>query len=172
MHGRILESAAQVKDCKGFVGIASELVRCDKKYDGIIKSLLGRVAVFDNIDNAIAVSRRFGYKFRVVTLEGDILNAGGSMSGGSVNKQSGLISRAAEIKELGKDIAKLTQALRELKEEREISINELNSVKKQLETYEPVIREYEDEILRLENTCQHLQTVLESGGSTEENYKK
>ena len=171
VHGRILESAAQVKDCKGFVGIASELVRCDKKYDGIIKSLLGRVAVFDNIDNAIAVSRHFGYKFRVVTLEGDILNAGGSMSGGSVNKQSGLISRAAEIKELGKDIAKLTQALRELKEERETSINELNSVKKQLETYEPVIREYEDEILRLENTCQHLQTVLESGGSTEENYK-
>ena len=64
VRGRILESAAQVKDCKGFVGIASELVRCDKKYDGIIKSLLGRVAVFDNIDNAIAVSRHFGYKFR------------------------------------------------------------------------------------------------------------
>ena len=100
VKGRRLENAAQVAKSKGFIGVAAELITCDKKYSGIIDSLLGRVVVVDNIDNAIALSRSFGYRFKTVTLEGDVLNAGGSLSGGSVNKQSGFLSRAAEINSL------------------------------------------------------------------------
>ena len=125
----------------------------------------------DNIDNAIAMSRRFGYKFRVVTIEGDILNAGGSLSGGSVNKQSGLMSRASEIRELTAEIQVLTNELKALKADRERLDTELKTVNEQLSTYMPVIRGYEDEILRLENTVKHLKTTVENGGSTEENYR-
>ncbi len=83
------DNVGRNKQAKGFIGLGSKHKSITVNYDGIIKSLLGRVVVVDNVDNAIAMSRHFGYKFRVVTLEGEILNAGGSMSGGSVNKQSG-----------------------------------------------------------------------------------
>ncbi len=171
VKGRTLDEESRVKGCEGYIGIASDLVSYDRRYDGVIKSLLGRVVVVDNIDNAIAMSKSFGYKFRVVTIQGDILNAGGSMSGGSVNKQSGLMSRAAEIRELTSEISKLTNDLRALKNQRETLESELDTINHQLATYEPIIREYEDEILRLENTCRHLSATIETGGSTGENYK-
>ena len=171
VHGRTLENIAQISGCTGFIGAACDLVSYNRKYDGIVKSLLGRVVVVDNIDNAIAMSRRFGYKFRVVTIEGDILNAGGSLSGGSVNKQSGLMSRASEIRELTAEIQVLTNELKALKADIERLDTELKTVNEQLSTYMPVIRGYEDEILRLENTVKHLKTTVENGGSTEENYR-
>ena len=97
VKGRTLENQRAVGECPGYVGLASELVSCDARYDAIIASLLGRCVVVDTMDHAIAVSRKFGYKFRVATLEGELLNAGGSITGGSMNKTTGLLSRAAEI---------------------------------------------------------------------------
>lgn len=170
VHGRVLDNVRQISSCGGYIGIASELVSYNKKYDGIVKSLLGRVVVVDNIDSAIAMSRKFGYKFRVVTLEGDILNAGGSMSGGSVNKQSGLMSRGAEIRELTSESLKLMNELKNLRDERAKRGEEVQNIKNQLSSYMPIVREYEDEILRLENTVRHLTATVESGGSTGENY--
>lgn len=171
VKGRILDNIHQVSKCDGFIGVASELVTYDKKYDGILKSLLGRVVVVDTIDHAIAMSRSFGYKFRVVTLEGDILNAGGSMSGGSVNKQSGFLSRATEIKELAKEIASLTLEIQEVGKKRESMNQDLSVLESQLASYVPMLREYEDTILRLDNTRKHLLQTAEASGSTEENYK-
>ena len=78
------------------------------KYNGIISSLLGRVAVVDNLDNAIEMARSFGYSFRIVTLDGDLLNTGGSMSGGSVeNNGTGILSRHREIGELDEELKAL-----------------------------------------------------------------
>ena len=171
VHGRTLDNAKEVSRCTGYIGMAYELISYDKKYDGIMKSLLGRVAVFDNIDNAIAVSREFGYKFKTVTLDGDILNAGGSMSGGSANKQSGFLSRAAEIKTLGTEISKLSGDLNSVKEKSETAQNSLKTVNNQLSSYMPLMREYEDEILRLENTCEHLKKGLSSDGDAGKNYR-
>ena len=163
VKGKTLDNVNAVSKSAGYIGIGSDLISYDKKYDGIMKSLLGRVVVVDNIDNAIAMSRAFGYKFRVVTLEGDILNSGGSMSGGSVNKQSGFLSRASEIKTLSKEITALADKLKTLKTERETADNDLRIVNNQLSSYIPLTREYEDEILRLENTAEHLKQSLSSG---------
>lgn len=171
VKGRELDNIREVSACEGFIGVASTLVKYDKRYDGIIKSLLGRVVVTDNTDNAIAMSRRFGYKFRVVTLEGDILNAGGSMSGGSMNKQSGVLSRAAEIKTLTGEIKKLAETLREYNDSRERTEKDIQMIENQLSSYIPLVREYEDELLRLENTRAHLEQSLSEDGSTEQNYK-
>lgn len=170
VHGRVLDNVRQISECNGFVGIASELVSYNKKYDGIVKSLLGRVVVVKDIDSAITMSRKFGYKFRVVTLEGDILNAGGSMSGGSVNKQSGLMSRASEIRELTSQSLKLMNELKNLRDERARRVEEAERIRNQLASYMPIVREYEDEILRLENTVRHLTQTVKSGASTGDNY--
>lgn len=166
VKGKRLENAAQVSREKGFIGIASELISYDKKYDGIFSSLLGRVVVIDNIDNAIAVSRKYGYRFRSVTLAGDVLNAGGSMSGGSLNKQSGFLSRAAEIKSLTSEINELSGKMRNLTEEKHVAESEIALADGQLSSFVPLVREYEDEILRLENTERMLKDSLEKSEST------
>ncbi len=165
VKGRPLDNAAQISKSPGFIGIASQLISYDKKYDGIFSSLLGRVVVVDNIDNAIALSRKFGYRFKTVTLSGDVLNAGGSMSGGSVNKQSGFLSRAAEIKSLSSEIASIVREGRRLRQEKEETESNLALEKNQLDLFVPLVRECEDEILKLENTQKLLADSLEKSNS-------
>ncbi|EPR12837.1 chromosome segregation protein SMC [Ruminiclostridium papyrosolvens] len=91
----------RLEDCQGFCGVASDLVTSDPAYNGIVLNLLGRVVVTENLDSGISIARKFGYTFRIVTLEGDILSTSGSMSGGSSDhRSSGILSRSREISEL------------------------------------------------------------------------
>ncbi len=166
VNGRVLDNRAEIAKCNGFVGIASELVVYDKKYDGIVKNLLGRVAVFDNIDNGIAVSRKFGYKFRTVTLAGDVLNAGGSMSGGSSSKTGGFLSRANEIKQLAADINQIYRDIEMKKNELESINGDITRAQSQLEVYEPSLHEYDMELTKLSSSILHLESSLEESGST------
>lgn len=84
----------------GFIGCADELVATDDKYRNIISSIIGRITVFDNIDNASDVARRCGWKIRIVTLDGQQINMGGSFTGGSVRRDSGMLTRASHIEKL------------------------------------------------------------------------
>jgi len=167
VHGKILEQEKEVSGFTGFIGIASNLIRYDKKYDGILKSLLGRVVIVDEIDHAIAISRKFGYKFKVVTLEGEVLNAGGSMSGGSVNKTTGFLSRAGEIKTLASELSALSEEIRKLSESTAEAQKDLDNINVRLSSYLPLIREYENDILVLENTKNHLMQVLDNSGESQ-----
>ncbi len=88
------------KNAEGFVGYADELLTCDARYRDIVSSIIGRIAVFDNIDNATGVARRSAWKIRIVTLDGQQINMGGSFTGGSVRKDSGMLSRASHIDKL------------------------------------------------------------------------
>ena len=166
VKGKVLDNVSDLSKCKGFIGIASDLISYDKKYNGIFMSLLGRVAVVDNIDNAIEISKKFGYRFKTVTLEGDVLNAGGSMSGGSVNKQSGFLSRASEIKTLTSDISALSRDIKKLTDEADSLENDILLLQNQLDNFIPLVREYEDELLKSENT---LKLLNDSLGSSNEN---
>lgn len=78
----------KVKELDGFVGIASDLVKANSKYENIILNLLGRTAIVDNIENAIKIAKENKYSFKIVTLEGDIINPSGAMTGGSVAKEN------------------------------------------------------------------------------------
>ncbi len=98
-----------MEDLPGYVGVAAELCACDKKYDGIRDSLLGRIAIAEDLDSAVAIAKRTGYKFRVVSLDGQVVNAGGSLTGGSRARNSGLLSRAGEIQKLRETAAALQQ---------------------------------------------------------------
>ncbi len=97
---------------RGVIGLASDLVHIDKKYEGVAKYLLGRVMVVDTIDHAISIERKYRYTIRIVTLEGEYLNVGGSISGGTFKNSSNLLGRRREIEELG-------QYLKDLKQEKE-----------------------------------------------------
>ncbi|HOM02607.1 MAG TPA: chromosome segregation protein SMC [Acetivibrio sp.] len=96
----------QLRGHEGFIGVASDLIEYDEQYRGIVLSLLGKVVVVDSLDAGIKMARRFGYSFRIVSLDGDILSTTGSMSGGSKEKrESGILSRNREISELETKIA-------------------------------------------------------------------
>lgn len=160
VKARTLDKNLNVSECEGYVGIAADLVSYDAKYDGIIKNLLGLTVVADNINHAISMSKKFGYKFRIVTLEGDVTNPGGSISGGSVHKNSGFLSRSAEIKELHKEINHLRSEIADKNIKLEKLNKDLDIINNQLSSYVPLMREYEDEILRLENTIEHLNATV------------
>ncbi len=99
INGNVLQEKG-LEECPGFVGVAGRLCSCEEKYNGILNSLLGRIAVAEDLDSAVAIAKRYGYRFRIVTLDGQVVNAGGSLTGGSLAKNSGLLSRAAEIERL------------------------------------------------------------------------
>lgn len=108
----------------GFIGIASDLVKYESRYDGIVKSILGRIVVAEDLDCAVTMAKQFGYKFRIVTLDGQLVNAGGSLTGGSSVKSAGILSRRQEIDELlakaencGKELSKTDGDYNRLKEE-------------------------------------------------------
>lgn len=96
-----------LEDCAGFVGIAGTLCGCKPEYEGILHSLLGRIAIAEDLDSAVAIAKRYSYRFRVVTLDGQVVNAGGSLTGGSLARNSGLISRKAEIERFRAEAAEL-----------------------------------------------------------------
>lgn len=163
VSAKSLENEADIKSNKGVIGIASELTKSDKKYSKIVESLLARTVVTDNIDNAIALSKKYGYRFRTVTLLGDILNSGGAISGGSVNKTSGFLSRASEIKILTEELSQLSLQIRKTEEKLAAKRSDIENAAMQLSSFRPLAREYENDILVLKNSNEHLLGTLKSG---------
>ena len=95
----------------GVIGLASMLVRADQEYEGLVRYLLGRVVVVDTIDHAVALARKYRYSLRIVTLEGELLSPGGSMTGGSFRNSSNLLGRRREIEELEESVKLLRKDL-------------------------------------------------------------
>ena len=106
--------AKDIEKMEGFVGRASDLVECESQYRNIAESLLGKIAVAEDIDAAIRIARKYGYHFKIVTLDGQLVNSGGAMTGGSASKGAGLLSRKDEIDTLTKEAEKKQKQLDEL----------------------------------------------------------
>ena len=102
---------------KGYIGIASELVSYEKKYYSVVENLLGRTVVFDNLDNANDTAKAFGYRLRIVTKDGQLVNAGGSITGGTAKRESGVLSRSSNIERLNAERIKTEQAKKTAEEE-------------------------------------------------------
>lgn len=109
VRGRRLEQKIQQEP--GFIGLGTELVETDSKYQEIVASLLGNLAVVDTIDHGISLAKKFSYRFRIVTLEGDLFLPGGSMSGGFAGQRTGILSRSAEQKALEQETAQLKEQM-------------------------------------------------------------
>ena len=98
---------------KGAIGLASTLIRADKKYDRVVQHLLGRVLVAEHIDDAIRIARKYKHSIFIVTLEGESLSPGGSMTGGAFRNSSNLLGRKRELTELEENVQKLEADIRE-----------------------------------------------------------
>ena len=102
------------------MGVASDLCSCEPKYQNILGSLLGKIVIAEELNSAVAIAKRYSYRFRIVTLDGQVVNAGGSLTGGSQIRSTGVLSRASEIKKLRTQTEKLiskSKAAEELSEQ-------------------------------------------------------
>ena len=111
IHKRAANNAVNIMSEKGVIGMASELVFAEEKYNELVNYLLGRFVVVDNIDNAIALAAKYHHTLRIVTTEGELLNPGGSMSGGAFKNNNNLLGRRRQISQLEEDVSKLKTEL-------------------------------------------------------------
>ncbi|MCI7350597.1 MAG: chromosome segregation protein SMC [Ruminococcus sp.] len=111
VRGNVLRENG-LENCDGFIAIASELAEYDDEYKGIFASLLGRIVIAEDIDLATLIAKKYGYKFKIVTLDGQVINAGGSFTGGSSNRSNGMLSRKNEIETLTAEAEKLAEKQR------------------------------------------------------------
>lgn len=125
---------------KGAIGLASTLVQAERKYDGIVSYLLGRVLVAEQVDDAIRIARKYGHSLHIVTLEGEYLSPGGSMTGGAFRNSSNLLGRRRELEELEENVRRLKTemeearaAIEELKERRRKSRQEAENLNGRLQ---------------------------------------
>jgi len=146
----------------GFVGLASRLITFDEQYRNIFQSLLGRTVIAEDMDCGIAMARKYQNAFRIVTLDGQVINRGGSMTGGSTSRSAGVLSRAAELQKLNSRAGAMHRALEEARQAEEAANRELAAAQYELETAESQRRQAEDEVLRLEGTKSHFDILLRS----------
>lgn len=139
-----------VENCAGFVGIASDLITTDPKYRSVVENLLGRTVIVENIDNAISMAKRYGNRFKIVTLDGQVMNPGGSMTGGSVSRDAGMLSRANELEKLTANEKKLGEKLQTMQTQYQEARRAADQVEFQLNTARDELAEAEKQVLTLE----------------------
>ena len=131
---------------EGYIGLASEVVDCPQDCRSIIEYLLGRVIICDNLDHAVSLAKNSGGPFRFVTPEGEIINAVGAITGGSLKNNTGnILSRKAEIKELSDQLSELDDKLRRIEKEKEVVENSILTKQKELKAAEEKLRTSEME---------------------------
>ena len=155
-------SESGLEACNGFIGIASELVTFEEKYRGIIENLLGRIVIVRDIDNAIHMAKRYSNRFKIVTLDGQVVNPGGSMTGGSVSREAGILSRANELEKLTQREQKLTQELTALEEQYTEARRQADEVEFQLAAAKEELITAEKEVLTQEGREKQLEIWLQA----------
>ncbi|MBE6983816.1 MAG: chromosome segregation protein SMC [Ruminococcaceae bacterium] len=161
IRGKVLNEQG-MDTCAGFVGIASELVTCDEKYQQIVENLLGRIVIVLEIDHAIAMAKRYGNRFKIVTLDGQVMNPGGSMTGGSISRDAGILSRANELEKLVVREKKLTEELTSLEEEFTEARRQADQVEYQLTAAKEELITAEKDVLSLEGREKQLEIWLQA----------
>lgn len=178
---------SSISGMKGFVSVASKLIRCDEKYRGIVRNLLGRTVVATDIDAANEIARRMNFKIRLITLDGQLINAGGSFTGGQSLKSSNILTRRADIEKLEAEAKEAEKAMsahnaemtriENLKRETEDSFLELEREVELLEKREDELERQSDIIeerlvtlgARLDEITEEYNKVVETSEVTSEN---
>lgn len=148
--------------CEGFVAMADKLLTYDSKYSEIIKSFLCRTAVCDNIDNAIAMAKQYSHRFKIVTLDGQVMNAGGSMTGGSRGSNTGFLSRTNEIESLREEIKKLTKELDAKQEQLKSASEDFAMVTAQIDSAQAELAKSQEDVIRKESEVALAQDRMDS----------
>ncbi len=144
----------------GFVGVASQLVKCDEKYRSVFASMLGNTVVVDDLDCGIAMARKYQNRFRIVTLDGQVINRGGSMTGGSLNRNVGILSRANELKELTAKRGTMEEKLAAATRDADEAKRELTEAQYQLEVAQSQEHAAEVRVHELSGNKNHYDVML------------
>ena len=139
-----------VRDEKGFIGMASELVHADKRYSDVVSQLLGAIIVADHVDNALAMARKYNYLLRIVTLEGEYLTPGGSLAGGAFKNASNLLGRKREIEELEETVRQSLKKVEKIMDDIDTIKDNRRAVRKRIEELQESLKEQ----AVLQNTAQ------------------
>ncbi len=171
VNGRELDEKG-LEECSGFVSIASRIIEADEKFSGIISSLLGRIAIAEDIDSAAVIAKKYGYKFRIVTLDGQVVNAGGSFTGGSAQKSGGIITRKNELDTLDAEIEKLTAQRDSLRDKAEKLRAESEKHRYNTEAVREELSQNENEAVRINAEISGLNSLIEQMNAQSENSEK
>ena len=171
IQGRLLQENG-LENCRGFVGIASQLVNCDRTYRGIVDNLLGRTVIVQDMDSAISMAQKYRSRFKIVTLDGQVMNPGGSMTGGSVNKDSGILSRANELEKLTIQEKQLQNDILAAQAEQTEAKRQYDQVEFQLSAARDQLREAEDQVLRLQGQEKQYQVMVNAISEAEQSARR
>lgn len=149
IKGRTLEENG-LDDNLGFVAVASDLVSTDNQYKEIISNLLSRVVVVDDMDCAIGIAKRYRNRFKIVTLDGQVINAGGSMTGGSSVRGAGILSRANLIEELNEKAKELETKVAEISSQFKSAMEDANYAAAEMQAIEADLRTAKEDYIRAE----------------------
>ncbi len=168
IQGRSLNETG-LENCRGFVGAADQLVTCETRYRPIVENLLARTVIVQDMDAAIHMAQKYKNRFKIVTLDGQVMNPGGSMTGGSVNKDAGILSRANELEKLTKQEKQLTTDCQVMEANLSDAQRLCDQVEFEMSAVRDQLREAEDQVLRMEGMeKQHeilLNAILEAESS-------
>ena len=171
IRGKSLNESG-LDSCRGFVGVASQLISCQDTYRGIVENLLGRTVIVTDMDAAIAIARKYSNRFKLVTLDGQVVNPGGSMTGGSVNKEAGILSRANELEKLTAQEKDLEVKKLDLEAQLQEAQRSSDQVEFQLSAARDQLREAEDQVLRLQGEEKQHEILLDAIESAAESAKR
>ena len=173
IHGKKLEKI-NTRGINGFTGIASDLVKVDKKYADIILNLLGRTVIVENMESAIALAKQNNYSFRIVTLEGDLINPSGAITGGSIAKKTvNILGRSREIEDLQKEIEKLKKEIEKLNKQKEEYSSNVSSIIEKAEKFEKSLQEIEIKYATEKQKFESIEeAILKLENSKEKNKKE
>jgi len=160
IKSRALEEKG-LEDCFGYVAVASELVGCDKKYNEVIGSLLGRTVVVEDMDCAISIAQKYSHKLKIVTLDGQVVNPGGSMTGGSRTQNAGILSRASEIEKLNTQVIKLTGEFDEMQVSYKELLADLSACRADLAGTQADLTRAQEDVIRREGELKLIVDKLE-----------
>ncbi|MCI7767373.1 MAG: chromosome segregation protein SMC [Oscillospiraceae bacterium] len=158
-----------LEGCSGFIALGCDVVTYDAKFMGIVNSLLGRTVIAEDIDCAGSIAKKFGYRFKIVTLDGQVVNAGGSFTGGSANRSSGVLTRKNEIERLNTELSEDNGRLSDMKAKASVLKAEVDKMRIDLEAANDELRIIEQDRIRFEAEIKRIEQVARQSESGRKN---
>ncbi len=161
IKGSVIETR-DFEDMQGFVGIASNLVKCENRYNSIKNSILGRIIVAEDLDCATYIAKKISYRYRVVSLDGQTVNVGGSLTGGSQARNSGLLSRSSDIAKFKEKAENLYKTVEEQSEVYKKYSEEISSLNAEIELIKAEITTLDQDKVRTETEIKSTEREIEN----------
>ncbi len=171
IRGRRL-TEQNLSQCAGFVAIASDLVECDARYREIAENLLGRIVIAEDIDSGTEIAKKYGYCFRIVTMDGQVINAGGSFTGGSVQKTGGMLTRKTELQELQNTIETFAIRCQQAEEQARLYADEVSEAEKSLNQQSDIYQGLQRKFLQAQNEAERQQFPVSQYRKNEQDFEQ